>query len=530
MDLRNVRTFIVLPYICMLPLIFTTISYAQTERWVYTYNGTGYWDDVARDIVYGLDGNIYAAGSSRSNFNLDDFTVISLSSSGSERWVYTNDWSGSWDHAYGVTYGLDGNIYVAGGGDSSNIWRGTVISLTPPGSERWIYRGNCGALSGGSITYGSDGYIYGVAASQGVWSLTSSGAERWFYVDDSLVPSGDIVYGSDGHIYVPGVVYRSDPRWDFAVLSLTSNGIKRWLYTYNSIAGLSANAISICCGTDGNIYAVGYYYTDPITYEIMVASITPSGNERWIYGTGTNYYTSPYYDIVYGSDGNLYSTVQLEDSVTHLAVISLTSSGSERWIYKDTTGMAGSGVSIVYGSDDYIYATGIIHRLITGNDFAIVGLTSSGSEIWIYTHNGSWGVDDQPTSMVYGTDGNIYAAGISDVGGAVFEDFAVISVNPVTGIEKHQSTYGGSTNLLIIPNPFYSKTIIKWQTVDDCATTIKICDVSGRVVKHFENRINLNYITWNGHDDYDNTLPSGVYFLQFKAGDYSTTEKLLLLR
>ncbi|UCG31493.1 MAG: T9SS type A sorting domain-containing protein [candidate division WOR-3 bacterium] len=35
---------------------------------------------------------------------------------------------------------------------------------------------------------------------------------------------------------------------------------------------------------------------------------------------------------------------------------------------------------------------------------------------------------------------------------------------------------------------------------------------------------------WNGTDDTNRKLPSGVYFLKFTAGDYTATQKLLLIR
>ncbi len=54
------------------------ITSAQTERWVYRYNGPGSSYDWANSLVYGADGNIYAAGGSYGIGTYDDFTVISL--------------------------------------------------------------------------------------------------------------------------------------------------------------------------------------------------------------------------------------------------------------------------------------------------------------------------------------------------------------------------------------------------------------------------------------------------------------------
>jgi len=52
--------------------------FAQGENWIYRYNGPGNAGDYANSLVYGVNGNIYAAGYSWSSGTYTDFTVISL--------------------------------------------------------------------------------------------------------------------------------------------------------------------------------------------------------------------------------------------------------------------------------------------------------------------------------------------------------------------------------------------------------------------------------------------------------------------
>jgi len=63
---------------------------------------------------------------------------------------------------------------------------------------------------------------------------------------------------------------------------------------------------------------------------------------------------------------------------------------------------------------------------------------------------------------------------------------------------------------------------------------MSIYDATGRVVKNFNLKSEISNlqspVSWSGIDDSNRKLPCGVYFLKFKAGDYSTTEKLLLIR
>jgi len=58
---------------------------------------------------------------------------------------------------------------------------------------------------------------------------------------------------------------------------------------------------------------------------------------------------------------------------------------------------------------------------------------------------------------------------------------------------------------------------------------LRIYDATGRLVKEFRHLLN-EQIFWNGTDDLNRKLPSGVYFLKFEAGEHSATEKLLLIR
>jgi hypothetical protein len=102
------------------------------------------------------------------------------------------------------------------------------------------------------------------------------------------------------------------------------------------------------------------------------------------------------------------------------------------------------------------------------------------------------------------------------------------------GIDEHQSTKLLPVNLEIRPNPFSYKTDIRWQVPDNSNATMEIYGVTGRLVKQFilPNAYSLvpTCISWDGCDDQNKKLSSGVYFLKLEAGDYSTTEKLLMIR
>lgn len=220
----------------LLPLMLL----AQVERWVYRYNGGGNNVDRANSIVYGTDGYLYAAGSSTGIGTSQDFTIISLTSSGQERWVYRYDGTGNSDDCVNsIVYGSDGNIYAAG------------------------------------YSYGS-----GTASDFTVISLTSTGQERWIYRHDGIGNSDDransIVYGVDGNIYAAGYSYGNGTSADFIVISFTPFAQELWIYRYNGPGNDYDRANSIVYGFDGNLYVAGYSYGSGTNTDFTVISLEPT--------------------------------------------------------------------------------------------------------------------------------------------------------------------------------------------------------------------------------------------------------------
>jgi hypothetical protein len=157
------------------------------ERWVYRYDGPGNGWDWANSIVMGLDGNLYAAGCSKGDGTDLDFTVVSLASSGTERWVYRYNGSGNGpDEANSIAMGFDGLLYAAGYSYESGTVKGfMVLSLDSMGGERWVYQ-------------------YDGPGDHDDWA-------------NSIVPA------SDGNLYIAGTSHESGSYADFTVVSLGSD-------------------------------------------------------------------------------------------------------------------------------------------------------------------------------------------------------------------------------------------------------------------------------------------------------------------
>jgi len=524
-------------YLILLPAVL----FGQIERWIYRYNGPGDSIDFAKAIVYGADGNIYVVGQSYVNStNGWDFTVIGLTSTGTERWVYTyNGPANSNEQARSIVYGADGNIYVAG--ISIGIGTGVdlaVISLTSSGTERWVYTYN--GLNNNkdeahSIVYGADGNIYvagEVYTSNSnyqdftVISLTSSGTERWVYTYHGGIMFDvgySIVYGGDGNIYAAGYTMGVGTITDFTVISLKrTTGAERWIYKYNGMPSNSGDiAFSIVYGLDGNIYAAGYttssnYYTD-----FTVISLSTAGAERWIYKNYTNY-DDMAEAVIYGQDGNIYAAGYRAVSSTKfdLAVISITNTGTQNWVY--TYNGPGNdndrARQIVYGQDGNIYAGGWSIGAGTGSDFTVTSLTNTGTERWVYRYNGPANMPDQIMAMVNGQDGNIYAAGVTD-GSSPNEDLVVISLEPtLVGVEEYSSNQWLEVSPEILNSFFINKIVIRFASSINFPLKIAIYDAIGRKV--YETSIFTTISDFLILSDKTiSNLPRGIYFLSISGAE-----------
>jgi parallel beta-helix repeat protein len=191
------------------------------------------------------------------------------------------------------------------------------------------------------------------------------------------------------------------------------------------------------------------------------------------------------------------------DSSTFGTIDSCTISGNNR-----------DGVYCAYASSPVIHYCNITNNTGYGVRNIDPGVTVNAEHNW-------WGDPTGPGGFGPGTGDSV-----SD-----YVDFVPWATEPFPwGIEEHEPTQTIFTYLQISPNPFRDRVNIKFSIKHSAEVIeLKIYDATGRMVKDFKHVINQQ-IFWNGTDDLNRKLPSGVYFLKFQAGDYSTTEKLLMIR
>ena len=83
------------------------------------------------------------------------------------------------------------------------------------------------------------------------------------------------------------------------------------------------------------------------------------------------------------------------------------------------------------------------------------------------------------------------------------------------------------------PNPFNASTEIRYHIPQDGHVTLKVFNTLGQKIRSLADaaqRAGDHTIAWDGHDDGGREVSSGMYFCRLKAGDFSKTIKMVLVR
>ncbi|HHV36528.1 MAG TPA: choice-of-anchor D domain-containing protein [Candidatus Cloacimonetes bacterium] len=83
------------------------------------------------------------------------------------------------------------------------------------------------------------------------------------------------------------------------------------------------------------------------------------------------------------------------------------------------------------------------------------------------------------------------------------------------------------------PNPFNPETTISYNMKEAGAVSIDIYNIKGQLVKHLvkgEMPPGEHRVVWNGRDNNNRAVASGVYFLKMNAGDYSASRKMIMMK
>jgi hypothetical protein len=82
----------------------------------------------------------------------------------------------------------------------------------------------------------------------------------------------------------------------------------------------------------------------------------------------------------------------------------------------------------------------------------------------------------------------------------------------------------------IMPNPFHTETIFRFQMETQGEALISISDINGKIVNalHAQAQTGWNQVAWRGKSADGSNLPAGVYFVRLQTEKGSVIRKVIL--
>ncbi len=500
----------------LLCALLPAFSYAQPPDtlWTKTYGGPN--SDSALSVQETADGGYIIAGTTTDfGGGLRNIWLLKTDANGDTAW--TNTFGGTGDH-YGrcVRQTSDSGYIVTGGtADLSQIADMIIIKTDPDGNAIWtsIFGGTefdignsvCETSDGGYVAVGMTRSFGGIAEiyivktdadGDSLWTRTYGGA-LWDEARSvqETADSGLIIAGYTTVSSGPG-----GPDTEVYLLKTDADGASIWSQTYelNAAEEYRDYGYSVQQTADGGFIIVGetwYPGTPAWEIDVYLVKTHPNGDTMW---TKT-------YDRAQRTDKG--QDVQQTDDGGYII----------------------AGYTQIIGLD---------------YDFYLIRTDANGDTLWTKTIGDSqaptpW---EEAFALDQTSDGGYIVAGFTHSYGAGNSDIWLVKTEPDLGIEEHERPHLASIYLHAIPNPFTHTTSIRF-TIPDPGSIIagvhqkaelEIYDATGRLIKAFDLESYITYhgstINWDGTDQANRQVGSGVYFLRLHAGDHSLAETAILLR
>lgn len=294
-------------------------------------------------------------------------------------------------------------------------------------------------LSGYTTSTGAGGLDFWVVKvdedGNETWSNTYGGTGNEYAL--SILPTSDsgyIIAGKTDSVGAGGD--------DFWVVKIDSSGGQMWAYPYGGTGNESAFAIQET--TDGGYIVAGTTSSYGAgSNDFWVVKLDVGGNQTWANAYGGTGYDDAY-AIIQTSDGG-YAVTGLTDSVGSggydVWVVKLDSAGNQTWA--NAYGGTGQDIaqSIQQTSDGGYIVAGNTSSFGVGGDFWVLKLDSAGNQTWANTY-GDTG-NESAWAVQQTTDGGYIVAGSTDSAGAGMDDFWLVKLDP-SGTELWNKTHGGT--------------------------------------------------------------------------------------
>jgi hypothetical protein len=113
-------------------------------------------------------------------------------------------------------------------------------------------------------------------------------------------------------------------------------------------------------------------------------------------------------------------------------------------------------------------------------------------------------------------------------------EYAIIINSKSSAVPGEQTNTPGQFELFPnFPNPFNNQTVIKYTLSKPEEVSLVIYNILGQKIRTLvrdEKQNGTMNVAWNGKDDSGKEVSSGIYFYRLKAGEYTQTKRMVLLK
>lgn len=472
-----------------------------------------------------------------------------------------------WTRTFGGTFNeqgrcvkqtTDGGFIIAGSRSSPPAHGADVylIKTDAQGNEAWhqLFGGINGdggrcvqqTTEGGFIIAGNT-YSYG-AGSTDVYLIKTDaqGNETWSrtFGGHEVEKGRSVQQTEDGGYIIAG--YTSSfgvGSYDFYLIKTDAQGHEIWSQTFGGI--WADMAYSVQQTNDGGYIIAGIKYYNsmmvmPPDCDFYLVKTDQDGNEIWsqTFGDGPGGLTDKGRFVRQTSDGGYILVGQSYCfGPGYFCLIKTDGSGNQVWLQSLGGDIGNRGYSVQQTSDGGYVAAGVTADLIiSGTDVYLIKTDPQGNEIWSQTFGGR--SMDHGYSVWQNSDGGYIVTGITYSFGAGNSDVYLIRLAPETHVNRFfgiPPAYEVLTNPddynplnQNYPNPFNSMTTLSFALPEGGKVVLNIFDITGSLVATLMNgwrEAGVHEVTFDGSG-----LVSGVYVYKLKAGDFTASGKMVLVK
>ncbi len=345
---------------------------------LYQFSGTDGANPFA-GLVQGSDGNFY--GTTNFGGTSDFGTVFKITPTGALTTLHRFSGTAGGDGARPrrLIQGNDGNFYgTTRRGGTSNV--GTVFQITPAGVLTILHSFNSSDGDGpqAGLIQGNDGSFYGTTSAGGqsghgtAFKITAAGVLTTLHSFPSefpqlngLDPEAGLTQGSDGNFY--GTTYGGGAAGVGTVFKMTPTGTLTTLRGFNNGNDGANPAGKLVQGSDGFFYGTNYNGGTNNMGTIFRAN--PSGGAGALYTFSGPDGANPYAGLIQGGDGNFYGMTEAGGTSGLGTLFKITAAGALTTLYSFSGSSDGAypDYELLQGSDGNLYGTAPYGGTVVGS-------------------------------------------------------------------------------------------------------------------------------------------------------------------